>query len=182
MTRARRRLTLTLARCRSLFGELRFNAPSRFLREIPPALTSGLPAIDSSAPAARASSWGTDSSWARGGSGAQRAAAADDFDQRPRYGDDDGPRFGARKPGPQMPARNAARSFISREDPLSRPKVKELPPGAEGMGPGARVRHPTFGVGTVEDVDGAGANLKLTVRFAPGVGLKKVLARFVDRA
>jgi DNA helicase-2/ATP-dependent DNA helicase PcrA len=181
MTRARRRLTLTLARCRSLFGELRFNAPSRFLREIPPALTSGLPSIDSSAPAARASSWGTGSSWPRGAASAQRAAASDDFDQRPRYGDDDGPGFGARKPGPQMPPRNAARSF-SREDQLSRPKVKELPPGAEGLGPGARVRHPTFGVGTVEDVDGAGTNLKLTVRFAPGVGLKKVLARFVDRA
>ena len=182
MTRARRRLTLTLARCRSLFGELRFNAPSRFLREIPPALTSGLPAVDSSAPAARASSWGTGSAWARGGTGAQHSAAADDFDQRPRYGDDDGPRFGARKPGPQMPPRNAARSFLSREDPLSRPKVKELPPGAAGMGHGTRVRHPTFGVGTVEDVDGAGTNLKLTVRFAPGVGLKKVLARFVERA
>jgi hypothetical protein len=25
-------------------------------------------------------------------------------------------------------------------------------------------------------------NLKLTVRFAPGVGLKKVLARFVEKA
>src|SRR5207248_8726380 len=31
MTRARKRLTLSLARCRSLFGELRFNPPSRFV-------------------------------------------------------------------------------------------------------------------------------------------------------
>src|SRR5262249_55744782 len=41
MTRARKRLALSLARCRSLFGELRFNLPSRFVRELPPELTEG---------------------------------------------------------------------------------------------------------------------------------------------
>jgi len=34
-TRARKRLLLSLAQARSLFGELRFNPPSRFLREVP---------------------------------------------------------------------------------------------------------------------------------------------------
>ncbi len=34
-TRARRRLFLSLAQSRALFGELRFNAPSRFLAEVP---------------------------------------------------------------------------------------------------------------------------------------------------
>ncbi|HET9034943.1 MAG TPA: 3'-5' exonuclease, partial [Myxococcaceae bacterium] len=34
-TRARKRLMLSLAQARSLFGELRFNPPSRFLREVP---------------------------------------------------------------------------------------------------------------------------------------------------
>ncbi len=34
-TRARKRLVLSLAQSRSLFGELKFNPPSRFLREIP---------------------------------------------------------------------------------------------------------------------------------------------------
>ena len=34
-TRARKRLTVSLAQSRSLFGELRFNPPSRFLRDIP---------------------------------------------------------------------------------------------------------------------------------------------------
>jgi DNA helicase-2/ATP-dependent DNA helicase PcrA len=34
-TRARKRLFLSLAQCRSLFGELRFNPPSRFLRDVP---------------------------------------------------------------------------------------------------------------------------------------------------
>jgi len=79
-----------------------------------------------------------------------------------------------------MPARNRARE--SRSDPLSRPPPKQAAPGTEGLGPGARVRRPSFGVGTVEDTDGQGPNLKLTVRFPPGVGLKKVLARFVEKA
>ncbi len=34
-TRARRRLFLSLAQSRALFGELKFNAPSRFIREVP---------------------------------------------------------------------------------------------------------------------------------------------------
>jgi DNA helicase-2/ATP-dependent DNA helicase PcrA len=37
-TRARRRLYCSLAQSRALFGELRFNAPSRFLSEVPPEL------------------------------------------------------------------------------------------------------------------------------------------------
>jgi len=38
ITRARRRLVITRAESRRLFGEEKYNAPSRFLREIPPAL------------------------------------------------------------------------------------------------------------------------------------------------
>ncbi|HYO74051.1 MAG TPA: UvrD-helicase domain-containing protein, partial [Archangium sp.] len=37
-TRARKRLFVSLAQCRSLFGELRYNPPSRFLRDVPPTL------------------------------------------------------------------------------------------------------------------------------------------------
>ncbi|MFE8596119.1 ATP-dependent helicase [Archangium violaceum] len=37
-TRARKRLFASLAQCRSLFGELRYNPPSRFLREVPQSL------------------------------------------------------------------------------------------------------------------------------------------------
>jgi DNA helicase-2/ATP-dependent DNA helicase PcrA len=43
--------------------------------------------------------------------------------------------------------------------------------------PGARVRHPLFGVGTVLRSDGAGDELKLTVSFA-GVGAKRLVARY----
>jgi DNA helicase-2/ATP-dependent DNA helicase PcrA len=48
---------------------------------------------------------------------------------------------------------------------------------AGGMRPGARVRHPLFGVGTVLRREGDGDDLKVTVSF-PGVGAKKLVARF----
>jgi DNA helicase-2/ATP-dependent DNA helicase PcrA len=180
MTRARKRLTLTLARCRSLYGELRFNPPSRFVRELPPELTSGLEALkqaDARRPAGEP--------WERGGGWGKGPARGDvvydfDFDQRPpAESDGASAAFGKRAPAAQMSARNKAR-VESRIDPAARPPLKELPPGAEGLAPGRRVRHPSFGVGTIEDVEGAGAGLKLTVRFPPGVGLKRVLARFVQ--
>jgi len=44
---------------------------------------------------------------------------------------------------------------------------------------GRTVYHADFGAGTVLDVEGAGGNLKFTVRFGPRVGIKKVLGRFL---
>ncbi len=46
-----------------------------------------------------------------------------------------------------------------------------------GFRPGARVRHPLFGVGTVLRSEGSGDDLKLTVSF-PAVGAKRLVARF----
>jgi len=154
MTRARKRLTLSLARCRSLFGELRYNQPSRFVRELPPDLTDGLAALD------RLSTMQER---------ARKDVFYDEFDQRPRYGEE-----------APLPARNRMRE--SRYEPASKPVVKQAAAGVGGLGLGARVKHPSFGIGTVEDADGEGLNRKLVVRFGPGVGLKKVLARFIDPA
>jgi DNA helicase-2/ATP-dependent DNA helicase PcrA len=155
MTRARKRLTLSLARCRSLFGELRFNPPSRFARELPADLSEGLEALDRLSPMQER---------------ARKDVLYDEFDQRPRYSDPSA-----------LPSRNKMRES-SRYDPGSKPVIKQAAPGVGGLGPGARVKHPSFGVGTVEDSDGEGMNRKLVVRFGPGVGLKKVLARFIDPA
>jgi len=46
ITRARKRLFLSMAQSRSLFGELRFNRPSRFLAEIPRELFAFGPGFD----------------------------------------------------------------------------------------------------------------------------------------
>jgi DNA helicase-2/ATP-dependent DNA helicase PcrA len=45
---------------------------------------------------------------------------------------------------------------------------------------GAFVRHKIFGVGEIEEGSGRGPDRKLQVRF-PGVGLKMIVARFVNR-
>ena len=153
MTRARKRLTLSLARCRSLFGELRFNVPSRFVRELPPEVTEGLSALDRLSPMQER---------------ARKDVFYDEFDQRPRYSEEN-----------PLPGRNRMRE--SRYEPASKPAVKQAAPGVGGLGPGARVKHPSFGVGTVEESDGEGLNRKLVVRFGPGVGIKRVLARFIDQ-
>jgi len=169
MTRARKRLSLSLARCRTLFGELRFNPPSRFVRELPPELTDGLQALDRLSPMQER---------------ALREKSFDDFDQTPPEERALPATGGARRAEhwrPETPPpRNRMRE--SRYDPSSKPAPKVAAPGVDGLGPGARVKHPTFGVGTVEASDGAGLTRKLEVRFGPGVGLKKVLARFIDKA
>jgi DNA helicase-2/ATP-dependent DNA helicase PcrA len=154
MTRARKHLTLSLARCRSLFGELRFNTPSRFVRELPKELAEGLGALERLSPMQER---------------ARKDVHYDEFDQRPRYPETS-----------PLASRNKMRE--GRYDPVSKPALKQAAPGVGGVGPGARVKHPSFGVGTVEDADGEGVNRKLLVRFGPGVGLKKVLARFIDVA
>jgi DNA helicase-2/ATP-dependent DNA helicase PcrA len=59
-TRARRRLICSVAQQRALFGDLKFNPPSRFLSEVPPELFgldvdgSGLPSVEHVPQAARA--------------------------------------------------------------------------------------------------------------------------------
>src|SRR2546423_10704823 len=97
MTRARKRLTLSLARCRSLFGELRFNPPSRFVRELPPELTEGLAALDRLSPMQER---------------VRKDVFYDEFDQRPRYADDS-----------PLPARTKMRE--SRHDPAPKPPAKQ---------------------------------------------------------
>ncbi len=62
---------------------------------------------------------------------------------------------------------------------LSGPRARVGPaaPGGGPLRPGARVRHPLFGIGTVLRSDGAGEDLKVTVSFA-GIGAKRLVARF----
>ena len=70
-TRARKRLFVSLAQCRSLFGELRYNPPSRFLRDVPEQLFGFSPEMQQ----------------------APRPAAAPVAPRRRSHDDDDGPRI-----------------------------------------------------------------------------------------
>jgi DNA helicase-2/ATP-dependent DNA helicase PcrA len=133
-TRARKRLFVSLAQCRSLFGELRYNPPSRFLREVPQSLF-GFAEQDIETPAPK---------------------AAPMVQRKRNWGDeDDGPRVD--------------RSYSQTSDM----------DGVGGDVRGMRVRHEQFGMGKIISADGNGPNAKVTVDFGGGVGLKRVIARFL---
>ncbi len=162
LTRAKDRLTLTAARTRRTWGEIRIQTPSRFLDDIPAACLAR----------ARRGALTTASSgsWSRTGSAPpmapRRAAPAqpqarrqtpayDEHDQRSH--DDDEPSYDL--DGDRGTAR-----------------VRE-----DRIGPGAHVSHVQFGAGQVVDASGQGKDRKLLIRF-PEVGVKTVLARFVTMA
>ncbi|HSD28622.1 MAG TPA: UvrD-helicase domain-containing protein [Vicinamibacteria bacterium] len=69
----------------------------------------------------------------------------------------------------------------SRRVPAAPPAGDEASPpppvAVSEIRPGARVRHPLFGLGTVLRREGEGDDLKVTVSF-PGAGTKKLVARF----
>jgi DNA helicase-2/ATP-dependent DNA helicase PcrA len=89
---------------------------------------------------------------------------------------------GAARPSATPYARPLARpgSYRSETPPprLSSPAPPAGPSGRDvDYRPGAKVRHPLFGVGTVLRAEGAGDDLKVTVSFM-GVGAKRLVARF----
>ena len=81
----------------------------------------------------------------------------------------------------------AARRDVSFSSFPSRPRSRPTQDASRSLAPplaaqaeikpGARVRHPLFGVGTVLRSDGSGEELKVTVSF-PGVGAKRLVARY----
>lgn len=134
ITRARKRLFVSLAQSRSLFGELKFNPPSRFLREIPEELFGFRREIPE-----------------------QTMSTPPMVRKHRSYADeDDGPRID--------------RSYDQSADYGSM--------GGDDV-VGMRVQHAQFGEGKIVSVDGRGPNAKLTIDF-PRVGLKRVIARFVQ--
>ena len=79
------------------------------------------------------------------------------------------------------PGTDSVRSFFERK-PL--PGVRtaagvDVEPGGDELRRGSRVRHPTLGAGTVLDLDGHGAQAKLTVYF-DRAGKRKLLAKYAN--
>ena len=137
MTRARRRLYLTYARTRRVWGQEQMHPPSRFLKEIPPEFVHS----DARVP--------------------QRPAFLD------RYRD----KFSARA---QPPAgANTGRGSLSlvRDNDMSFDQmpdyenVSSVGDGVRGYSKGMRVRHPTFGAGSIYQVEGEGDMQKVSVVF-----------------
>jgi DNA helicase-2/ATP-dependent DNA helicase PcrA len=132
ITRAQRRLVLTSAARRRVFGDYQSTEPSRFIDEIPPQLMETIPSSfvsphHSSFSQFRANPYGR----GRKVREEQPAYAYEDEDQSVRA----------------------------------------------GLRPGVRVRHPTFGEGTVLTIEPLDDDTKLVVRFT-SVGQKTLRAKF----
>ncbi len=203
ITRARRKLVITHAGSRFLFGRTKYLSRSRFLEDIPeeccelsgesrPRL-SGF-AAGSLGPSGFGSrpnfggkpTWGERSGWGDRG-------ARDSFDQGAFGGGDT---WGATRARPGRPSQGAAVSPAGRravgqiEVPRTpQDAVDEIPQDdffqesydeteAVVVRPGQRVRHKKFGRGIVERVE-AGAKPTVVARF-PGYGPKRILAEFLE--
>ncbi|MEZ4315814.1 MAG: 3'-5' exonuclease, partial [Polyangiaceae bacterium] len=153
VTRAKRRLTITWAQARRLYGQAQVGQLSRFVRELPKDAVQSLhsPSARVSAPAPLGPSWTDD--FARPAKPKRPPEPRWDSDivyddgAAPGGGDDDYVDAGG---GDSVPI------FI-----------------------GMRVRHAKFGEGEVLGWSGFGDNLKLSLRFA-GHGTKTILARFCE--
>ena len=155
ITRAQRKLHLTCAWSRNLFGQTQYNPPSRFLDEIPAALVEQV-----GTPSRRGGSGGSSYRSAAGGSSRtneaqpyRRGASVSSFDPD----DDDA---SAHRERVVEAAMRAGRAAVQ-------------PSGADSIGlrVGDDVEHPTFGEGVIIAMRGEGERAEASVRF-PGVGTK----------
>lgn len=149
ITRARRKLFLTHARIRRVWGQEQQHSPSRFIKELPDHLIeseSSIPVpsflqkyrdrFGSFEPASEETSSGARNSWA----GKKRSQ---DFESQ------------------SMP------DYESFSDDLSRG------PYSKGM----KIRHPTFGVGSVFQTEGNGDQMKISILFQDNT-IKKFVAKY----
>lgn len=142
MTRAEKRLFMTYARTRKVWGSDQMNPPSRFIKELP---KEGV--VMQSAVASRPrflEKWGdTDAFGSQGGR------------SHPLMGDSPFPDYEG----------NGGESFD--EVAMSGPAYRK----------GMRVRHPSYGTGSVLQVEGVGPDTKVTVVFADNT-VKKFVAKY----
>ena len=174
MTRARRKLILTSAGRRRVFGEYRASEPSRFLDEIPDHLMQRYDFVGSGAYGDRAygggrGPWGAGESGESWGSGDRSVAGARGRNASARAANG-APSGGSQGRSPaSLVSRPAERTYASEDEDQSQ--------HSGGLRLGMRVRHPQFGAGTVLGVEDHADDVKVTVRFA-SVGVKRLLARF----
>jgi DNA helicase-2/ATP-dependent DNA helicase PcrA len=149
VTRARRRLWITYAGRRAIFGTTRYGLASRFIGDLPRAsvqhtLTASLASLREARPSSSsfAARSGPKAPWSHP---QEQAAAA-----------------------MRAPARAAGERYVERDVEAD---------ASDALSAGARVEHKTFGVGVVLSVDGS-SDPTVTVKFS-GWGPKSIKARFL---
>lgn len=168
ITRAEKKLYLTCARMRLLYGRTSSNAPSRFLEEIPRELKEAVEA----AGGGRSGSYGGYSSRLGGGGFGARNASQSSGGTSSFGGGSVG--FGAR---PTVAGGAGAPTGSSVVRPTTASAAK---PAGEGMAvaAGDKVEHAKWGIGTVVSVKGTGNDVELQIAFPAPTGVKRLLAAF----
>lgn len=165
MTRAEKRLFLTHCRMRKVWGQDQMNPPSRFLKELP---KDGV--VVSSAVSSRPrflDRWG----------GAQVGGT---FGSGAGYPGGHAAGFSGGHPGGHPLMKSEAmrpESFMDQSFPDYDGDASPGQSGGGGLRKGIRVRHPSYGVGQVLQVEGVGADQKVTVVFADNT-VKKFVAKY----
>ncbi|RUS43107.1 DNA helicase PcrA [Cohnella sp. AR92] len=199
ITRAEKKLYLTCARMRLLYGRTSNNLPSRFLQEIPDELKELSEPSGGRSQGGYGGGFGARPSYGGGGGGGFAAGGA-----APRFGSAAGQgqagsfgagRFGAPgggapgggfggRPSAGQPA--AAGGFGSRPaqggarvvPQPGAPKPAAAGEGGLSVSAGDKVQHAKWGVGTVVAVKGTGNDTELTIAFNAPIGVKRLLAAF----
>ncbi|MEM9749132.1 MAG: UvrD-helicase domain-containing protein [Actinomycetota bacterium] len=182
ITRAMRRLYMTHAWSRQLFGSTQYNPPSRFFDEIPGELVESIGNVTGRSSSGRQSyrrrdrdERGYDSAYEvpayrRGRSGG--AGGADDG-----FGDGGGDHVGSSRDinADLHEAEEAQERHKERVVESAMRAAKKVEPTNSqelGLEVGDHVEHPAFGVGTIIAIDGEGDKAEAVINFAEGVGLK----------
>ncbi|HEX9683365.1 MAG TPA: UvrD-helicase domain-containing protein [Acidimicrobiales bacterium] len=161
ITRAQRRLYLCNAEVRMLHGSSQYNPPSRFLKELPAEL------LDDVTPPRRHGRR-SGGGWSRHGRGLGRRRSRDS---------DDGGGWGDPDDQPAGRTFGGGRGHQALVDSaVAAGHRNSIDTGGQDLGlqPGDRVRHGTWGVGTVVETEGSGDKAEALVRF-PSVGDKRLL-------
>src|SRR5467141_2824826 len=155
MTRARQSLTLTRAVYRRIFGneqQLRASLPSRFLAEIPSELVDTV--RGSMAEIGETRRYEPDPEY---------SYSPEEFTRRVRGGQKAAAAVGPRRQAPQSSFGRPA----AKRDADANPML------------GRKVRHPSYGVGTIVGVEGEDEDRRVSVSF-PSRGTKKLIERYAQ--
>ena len=171
MTRAKRKLFLTCASQRMLFGRTSANRPSRFLNEIPTELVerSGRSFLDDS------SGWGGIPSRASGYGGYERrgsygsAGGRSPFDRRPQYGE-------AGPAGGDYGGFRRAMSGAGRAAPRAAGQPSGSAAAAAAFHKGDMVQHKAFGKGMILSIQKMGGDALVEIAF-DNVGTKRLMLK-----
>jgi DNA helicase-2/ATP-dependent DNA helicase PcrA len=167
ITRARRKLFLSLAMTRAQFGDVSVAMPSRYLQEIPPELIEWR-----QSPGMANSRGGTQPralNARRGGFGAETAIGGSGLGSSSGYGTPSGP--GA------IALARAARAAQPKTEWANKVTGTVRDNGDLTLSPGDRIRHVDFGDGRVSAVTGIGAKSVAEVQFDGPAGRKRLLIK-----